>query len=57
MYQRRDSTVEWNGLVISFDRFVPVRPLLLFKLSMAVLYHEYPAAKGQLSYVPFQFSE
>ena len=30
-FQGRGSTVEWNGLLISFVCFVPMRPLLLFK--------------------------
>ena len=51
-YQRRGSTGEWSGLVISFDCFVPMCPLLLFKHDGFVR-GEYPAAKGQLLYVPF----
>ena len=44
---RRGSTVEWNGLVISLDSFAPMRPLLSFEHD-GFRPGEYPAAKGQL---------
>ena len=44
------ATVEWNGLVLSVDSFVPMLPLLSFEHDGFVP-GEYPAAKGQFSIV------